>query len=156
LKTYEDSFEIENYIARLAAGRAYFEFLAHQTAQKYKDYYKDDKFEDFKFLENIGENNRALLIREFGNRILGKSKARGYRTFSKRPWTQSVGLWSNFLAGSAQTRTLSFDAGGYLSDIAKEDQRVPHLNQVANEGVQIKSLEQLKQIADEKKAPLNK
>lgn len=156
LKNYEDSLANGSDIARIAAEKAYFEFLAKETAQAYRDYYEDDKTEDFKFLENLGASDTAILIREFENQLVGQGKSKGYLTYAKRPWTQSGGLWTNFLADWVQAKSISLDAEQYLVDVAKEDSHVPKLNELGSETARIHPTDQPKQLEGEKKATLDK
>ena len=75
----------------------YFEFVAKEAVQQYKDYYEDDTTQDLSLLDNISGQSLQSFIVAFENHTQSRVEQSGYKTFPKRQWNPAFGLWKNFL-----------------------------------------------------------
>ncbi len=75
----------------------YFDFVAKEAVQQYKDYYEDDTTQDLSILDNISGQTLQSFIVAFENHTQSRVEQSGYKSFPKRQWNPAYGLWKNFL-----------------------------------------------------------
>lgn len=86
-------------VEKTLSGKALVEYasiMKQEAIQQYKDYFEDDKNEDFTFLEKISPEQEINLLNFFENHVTFPGEVRGFFTLPKRRWNKAFGLWTNF------------------------------------------------------------
>lgn len=78
------------------AAMKYIALLKKEAVQQYKDYFQDDKQQDFSFLEGLQGGDEAKFLTIFENHTTLEGDISGFVTMPKREWNKSLGFWMNF------------------------------------------------------------
>jgi hypothetical protein len=81
----------------------YVDLLKKEAAQQYRDYFEDDKTEDFTFLEKINPEQELQLLNFFENHVSFPGEVKGFFTLPKRKWNKAFGFWTNFVLDLKET-----------------------------------------------------
>jgi hypothetical protein len=105
-----------------ALSKQYYEIIAKEGAQQYRDYFESDGEEELKSVEQLVSSDKGAFIDSFENYLLPKVDNKGYTTIPKREWNGAFGFWRN----------LSNELQDYKSSI------LPRANNLSNVGESVR------------------